>query len=72
MPVLNRRHEMKVICDKCECDMTITSSYRYFCPECKYEIEMAHIQEVNNKHWDEHKKNIERVKVKGEEIIIVE
>jgi hypothetical protein len=33
---------------------------------------MAHIQEMNKKYWDEHKKNMEWVKVKGTEIIMVE
>ncbi|MDY6987879.1 MAG: hypothetical protein SWQ30_07455 [Thermodesulfobacteriota bacterium] len=63
---------MKVTCDKCQCDMKITSSYRYHCPECGNEIEMAHIQDMSKKHWDEHKKNMEWVKIKGSEIIMVE
>jgi hypothetical protein len=62
---------MKVTCDACECDMKITSSFRYLCPECKNEIEMAHIQETNAKYRDEKKKNIEWAKIKGNEIIIV-
>jgi hypothetical protein len=62
---------MKVTCDKCGCDMKITSSFRYHCLECKHEVEMALIQDVNKKYWDEHKKNIEWAKVKGEEVIIV-
>jgi hypothetical protein len=63
---------MKVTCDACGCDMKITSSFRYLCPECKNEIEMAHIQETNVKYRDEHKKNIEWLKIKGNEMIIVE
>jgi uncharacterized protein YlaI len=51
--------------------MEITSSFRYHCPECKHEVEMALIQDVNKKHWDEHNKNIEWARVKGEEVIIV-
>lgn len=62
---------MKVTCDQCGCDMKITSSFRYYCKECKNEIEMAHIQEASIKYRDEHKKNIEWAKIKGEEIIIV-
>jgi len=34
-------------------------------------MEMAHVQEANKKYRDEHKKNIEWVKIKGYEIIIV-
>ncbi|MDY6954299.1 MAG: hypothetical protein SWE60_22565 [Thermodesulfobacteriota bacterium] len=52
--------------------MKITSSYRYHCPECKNEIEMAHVQDMNRNYWDEHKKNMEWVKIKGTEIIMVE
>jgi len=52
--------------------MKITSSFRYFCQECKNEIEMAHIQEMNAKYREEHKKNIEWAKIRGDEIIIVE
>jgi hypothetical protein len=63
---------MKVTCDACECDMKITSSFRYLCPECKNEIEMAHIQEANAKYRHEHKKNIEWLKIKGEMIIVVQ
>ena len=63
---------MKVTCDQCQCDMKITSSYRYHCPECKNEIEMAHIQDMSKKYWDEHKKNMEWVKIKGTEIIMAE
>ncbi len=66
-----RRQKMKVTCDACGCDMIITSSYRYLCPECKYEIEMAHVQEANAKYWEEHKKNIDWVKIKGNEVIIM-
>lgn len=62
---------MKVTCDACGCDMKITSSFRYLCLECKNEIEMAHIQEINAKYRDEQKKNIEWAKIKGNEIIIV-
>jgi len=62
---------MKVTCDQCQCDMKITSSYRYHCPECKNEIEMAYVQEMNKKYWDEQKKNMEWVKIKGTEIIMV-
>jgi tRNA(Ile2) C34 agmatinyltransferase TiaS len=62
---------MKVTCDRCGCNMKITSSFRYHCPNCKHEVEMALIQDVNKKHWDEHNKNIEWAKVKGEEVIIV-
>ena len=65
-----RGHIMKVTCDKCECDMKITSSFRYHCPECKNEIEMVWVQDINKKHWDEHKKNIEWARVKGTEVII--
>ena len=63
---------MKVTCDACGCDMRITSSFRYHCPECNNEIEIAHIQETNVRYREEHKKNIEWAKIKGEEIIIVE
>ena len=63
---------MKVTCDACGCDMKITSSFRYLCPECRNEIEMAHIQETNQEYRDEHKKNIEWAKIKGSDIIIVE
>lgn len=62
---------MKVTCDACGCDMKITSSFRYLCLECKNEIEMAHIQEINAEYRDEQKKNIEWAKIKGNEIIIV-
>ena len=63
---------MKVSCDKCNCNMKITSSFRYVCPECNHEIEMHWVQEKNKKHWEEHKKNIEWVKIRGEEVIVVE
>jgi len=63
---------MKVTCDACKCDMKITSSFRYLCQECKNEIEMAHIQEKNAKYREEHKKNIEWARIRGDEIIIVE
>ena len=62
---------MKVTCGQCGCDMKITSSFRYYCQECKNEIEMAHIQDTNQKYRDEHKQNIAWAKIKGEEIIIV-
>ena len=61
---------MKVTCDACRCDMTITSTFRYHCPECKNEIEIAFIQDVNSKYRDKHKKNIEWAKVKGNEVIV--
>ena len=51
--------------------MTITSTFRYHCPECKNEIEIAFIQDVNGKYRDKHKKNIEWAKVKGNEVIIL-
>ncbi|MBW2194563.1 MAG: hypothetical protein JRD47_07930 [Deltaproteobacteria bacterium] len=63
---------MKVTCDKCNCDMKITSSFRYHCPECKNEIEIAWVQELNKKHWDENKKNPQWIKIKGTEIIVAE
>lgn len=63
---------MKVTCDKCDCDMTITSSFRYVCPQCKHEIEMHWVQEANQKYWDEHKKNIQWARVKDAEVVIVE
>ena len=62
---------MKVTCDKCECDMKVTSSFRYHCPECKNEFEMAHVQEANKKYRDEHKRNIEWLKIRDHQIIIV-
>jgi hypothetical protein len=61
---------MKVTCEQCGCDMKITSSFRYVCQECGNEIEMAHVQDANAKYRDEHKKNAEWIKIKGEEIII--
>jgi uncharacterized Zn ribbon protein len=61
---------MKVTCDKCGCDMTITSSFRYVCPQCNNEIEMAHVQEANRKYRDEHNKNIEWLKIRDKQIII--
>lgn len=61
---------MKVTCDNCGCDMTITSSFRYHCPQCNNEIEMAHVQETNRKYRDEHKKNIEWLKIRDKQIII--
>jgi hypothetical protein len=63
---------MKVSCDKCGCDMRITSSFRYHCAECKNEIEIALVQDVNSKYRDEHKKNIEWAKIRGHEVIIQE
>lgn len=61
---------MKVTCEKCECEMKITSTFRYYCPECKNEIEMAFIQDANSKYRDKHKNNIEWAKIKGNEVII--
>jgi uncharacterized Zn ribbon protein len=61
---------MKVTCEKCNCNMKITSSFRYLCPECNNEMEMAHIQEANRKYRDEHKKNIESLKIRDKQIII--
>jgi len=52
--------------------MKITSSFRYVCPSCRHEIEMHWVQEKNKKHWEEHKKNIEWAKIKGDQIIVVE
>jgi hypothetical protein len=66
------RQAMKVTCDACGCHMKITSSFRYLCPECRNEIEMAHIQETNQKYREEQKKNIEWLRIKGNEIIIAE
>ncbi len=63
---------MKVTCEKCECNMKITSSFRYFCPECKNEIEMAFVQEANTKCREEHKKNIDWAIIRGHEVIIQE
>lgn len=63
---------MKVTCDACGCNMKITSTFRYLCPECRNEIEMAHVQEMNRKYREEQKKNIEWLRIKGNEIIIVE
>jgi hypothetical protein len=64
------RHSMKVTCDNCGCDMKITSSYRYHCPQCNNEIEMAHVQEINRKYRDEHNKNIEWLKIRDKQMII--
>jgi hypothetical protein len=33
---------------------------------------MHWVQEANKKHWDEHKKNIEWVRIAGEDIQVVE
>jgi hypothetical protein len=33
---------------------------------------MAHVQDLNKAHWDEHGKNIAWLKVKGNELIIAE
>lgn len=63
---------MRVTCDACGCNMKITSTFRYLCPECRNEIEMAHIQETNRKYREEQKRNIEWLRIKGSEIIIVE
>jgi predicted RNA-binding Zn-ribbon protein involved in translation (DUF1610 family) len=64
------RHEMKVTCDSCDCDMKITSSFRYHCPQCNNEMEMAHVQELNRKYREEHKKNIEWLKIRDKQIIV--
>lgn len=61
---------MKVTCHECGCDMKITSSFRYLCPECNNQIEMHWVQEKNKAYWEEHKKNIESVEIKGDEIIV--
>lgn len=61
---------MKVTCDKCECDMKLTSSFRYYCPECRNEIEIQHIQEHNRIYFEEHGKNIEWLKIRGQDLII--
>jgi uncharacterized Zn ribbon protein len=63
--------QMKVTCDTCGCDMTISSSFRYVCPQCKHEIEMHWVQEKNEAYRDEHKKNIEWAKIKGSEVVVV-
>jgi tRNA(Ile2) C34 agmatinyltransferase TiaS len=63
---------MKITCDSCGCNMEITSSFSYHCPQCKHEIDMAHVQEANQEYWDEHKKNIVWAKIKGAEVIIIE
>jgi uncharacterized Zn ribbon protein len=61
---------MKVTCDTCGCDMTITSSFRYHCPQCDNEMEIAHIQEANRKYRDKHGKNIESLKIRDKQIIV--
>ncbi len=61
---------MKVTCDTCDCDMKITSSFRYHCPQCNIEMEMAHVQELNRKYRDENKKNIEWLKIRDKQMII--
>ena len=61
---------MKVTCGKCDCDMKITSSFRYHCPECNSEMEIQHVQEKNREYREEHGKNAEWVKIRGEEILI--
>ena len=61
---------MKVTCDKCDCDMKITSSFRYLCPECGNEIEIQHIQEHNQIFREEHGRNIEWLRIRGEELIV--
>jgi len=61
---------MKVICDKCHCNMKITSSFRYHCLECNNEMEMAHVQEANRKHRDKHKQNIESLRIRDKQIMI--
>ncbi len=62
---------MRVTCDKCECDMKITSSFRYLCQKCGHEFEMAHVQEANKKYRGEHKKNIEWLKIRDHQMIVV-
>lgn len=62
---------MRVSCDQCHCDMKITSTFRYVCPECQHEIEMYWVQEKNKRYWEEHKKNIEWAKINGAEVIVV-
>ncbi|MBW1896381.1 MAG: hypothetical protein JRI47_04925 [Deltaproteobacteria bacterium] len=61
---------MKVTCDPCGCDMKMTSSFRYCCPECNHEIEIQHVQEKNREYREEHGKNIEWLKIRGEDMII--
>ena len=61
---------MKVTCDTCDCDMKITSSFRYHCTQCGNEMEMAHVQELNRKYRDEHEKNIEWLKIRDKQIIV--
>jgi hypothetical protein len=50
--------------------MTITSSFRYHCPQCDNEMEIAHIQEANRKYRDKHGKNIESLKIRDKQIIV--
>ena len=61
---------MKVTCAPCGCDMKMTSSFRYLCPECKQEIEIQHVQDKNREYREEHGKNIEWLKIRGEELIV--
>ncbi len=63
---------MKVTCDTCGCDMKITSTFKYHCPQCNNGIEMVYIQEANQEYRDKHNKNIEWTKIKGNDVIIVE
>jgi hypothetical protein len=50
--------------------MKMKSSFRYQCPECKQEIEIQHVQEMNREYREEHGKNIEWLKIDGEEMIV--
>jgi hypothetical protein len=50
--------------------MKITSSFRYQCPECNQEIEIQHVQDKNREYREEYGKNIEWLKIKGEEMIV--
>ncbi|OEU52477.1 MAG: hypothetical protein BA872_08165 [Desulfobacterales bacterium C00003060] len=63
---------MKVTCDTCGCDMKITSTFKYHCPQCNNGIEMVDIQEANQEYRDKHNKNIEWAKIKGNDVIVVE
>jgi uncharacterized Zn ribbon protein len=62
---------MRVSCDPCGIDMKLGSSFRYYCPECRHEIEIQHIQEKNREYRDEHGKNIEWIKIRGEDLIVI-
>jgi len=50
--------------------MKMTSSFRYHCPECNHEVEIQHVQEKNIEYREEHGKNIEWLKIRGEELIV--